>query len=161
MKIINGVKQNGINTGDIDGVAIDDCIIGGTIPAAGVFTSLKGNMSEIIQAASDTLTVAEMRGVLISNYGQGSSDNLQTLPVAAEGMHFIVICGTAQGSNYFRLQAAANDKIYLEGSAGSDNGYVSIAAPVVGAAIAFFTFQTGAATWDWFANTIYGTWIAG
>lgn len=38
MKIINGVKQNGINTGDIDGVAIDDCIIGGDTPAAGSFT---------------------------------------------------------------------------------------------------------------------------
>ena len=164
MEIINGIKTISapiINSPNVDGGTIDNCIVGGTTPAPGTFTSLEGNISEIIQATSDTLIASELRSVQISNYGQGASDNLQQLPIAAEGMSFIALCGTAQAANYFRFQADTSDKIYLEGAAGSDNGYVSIATPVVGAAIAFFTFQTGATTFDWFANTIYGTWIAG
>ena len=47
MEIINGVKQNGINTGDVDGVAIDDCIIGGTTPAAGTFASLTQSVNNV------------------------------------------------------------------------------------------------------------------
>ena len=155
-------KKTGTSiTPNVDGDSLDATVIGRTTPAAGIFTSLKGNISEIIQSTSDTLTASELRGMQISNYGQGASDNLQQLPSAAEGMSFIALCGTAQAANYFRFQAAASDKIYLEGAAGSDNGYVSIMAPIVGAAIAFFTFQTGSTSWDWFANTIYGTWIAG
>ncbi len=115
---------------------------------------------EIIQAASDTLTVAEVKGMQISNYGQGAANNLQGLPTAAKGMSFAAVCGTAQAAHYFRFQAAANDKFYLDGVAGSDNGSVSIAVPVVGATIYFFTFQTGATTWDWYASTIAGNWVA-
>jgi hypothetical protein len=115
---------------------------------------------EIIQAASDTLTVAEVKGMQISNYGQGAENNLQGLPTAAKGMSFAAVCGTAQAAHYFRFQAAANDKFYLDGVAGSDNGSVSIAVPVVGATIYFFTFQTGATAWDWYASTIAGNWVA-
>jgi len=123
--------------------------------------NIKGNMDEIIQATSDTLTAAELRGTIISNYGQGAANNLQGLPTAAEGMNFIGVCGTAQAAHYFRFQAGATDKIYLDGVAGADNGYVSIAAPVVGSCIYFFTFQTGAGVYDWYAATTVGTWLAG
>ena len=134
--------------------------IGGTTPAAGTFTTLSGSMDEIIQASSDTLTAAEVKGSIISNYGQGAADNLQGLPTAAEGMNFIGVCGTAQAANYFRFQAGATDKIYLNGVAGADNGSVSIAVPVVGASIVFYTFQTGAGVYDWGAITVSGLWIA-
>jgi len=134
--------------------------IGGTTPANGDFLLLTGNLDEIVQAASDTLGVAELRGQTISNFGQGAADNLQTLPTAAEGMSFLAVCGTAQAANYFGFQADTNDKIYLNGTAGSDNGIVKIAAPVVGAMIYFFTFKTGATSWDWAAITIYGVWVA-
>ena len=122
--------------------------------------NIKGNMDEIIQATSDTLTAAEVRGTIISNYGQGAADNLQTLPTAAEGMNFIGVCGTAQAANYFRFQAGATDKIYLNGVAGADNGSVSIAVPVVGSSIVFYTFQTGAGVYDWGAITVSGLWTA-
>lgn len=121
---------------------------------------VRGAVDEIIQASSDTLTVAEVKGTQINNYGQGAVDNLQTLPTAAEGMNFMAVCGTAQASNYFGFKADTNDKFYLDGTAGSDNGIVKIAAPVVSAKIYFHTFQTGAATWDWAADTISGAWIA-
>lgn len=147
-------------TADIDGGTIDGATIGATTPANGDFLLLTGNFDEIVQASSDTLTVAELRGQTISNYGQGAADNLQTLPTAAEGMSFTAVCGTAQASNYFGFKADTNDKFYLDGTAGSDNGIVKIAAPVVGAMIYFYTFQTGATTWDWAALTVSGLWVA-
>jgi len=160
---INGVEQtvgSDIVNPNIDGGTIDGTPIGQTTPAAGTFAPLTGTMDEIIQATSDTLTAAEVKGIIISNYGQGAGDNLQVLPTAAEGMSFVAVCGTAQAANYFRFQADTNDKIYLDGTAGSDNGSVSIAAPVVGAMIVFFTFQTGAGAYDWAATIISGTWVA-
>ena len=145
----------------ITGGAVDGTPIGGTTPAVGTFTTLKGFIDEIVQASSDTLTPAELKGTSISNYGQTTANNLQGLPTAAEGMNFAVVCGTAQGAHYFRFQADTSDKIYLNGTAGSDNGYVEIAAPVVGAMIVFLTFQTGATTFDWIASVVSGTWAAG
>jgi hypothetical protein len=139
----------------IKGGTIDGTSIGATTPGI-----VRGAIDEIVQASSDTLTAAELRGTFINNFGQGAADNLQTLPTAAEGMSFVLICGTAQAANYFGVQADTNDKIYLDGTAGSDNGIVKIAAPVVGAAIAFYTFQTGTSTYDWFANSVSGVWIA-
>lgn len=121
---------------------------------------VRSAFDEIIQASSDILIAAEVKGTIISNYGQGAADNLQTLPTAAEGMSFMAVCGTAQASNYFGFKADTNDKFYLDGTAGSDNGIVKIAAPVVGAKIYFHTFQTGADTYDWGADTITGAWIA-
>lgn len=139
-------------------------IIGGTIDGVTIGTTtpgiVRGAIDEIIQASSDTLTVAEVKSTLISNYGQGAADNLQALPTAEEGMSFMAVCGTAQAANYFGFQADTNDKIYLDGTAGSDNGIVKIAAPVVGAKIYFHTFQTGAGAWDWMADTITGAWVA-
>lgn len=164
MELVNGIETivgPVVVSPDIDGGTIDDCIIGASTPAAGTFDLLKGSMDEIVQASSDTLEAAEVKGTIITNYGQGSSNNLQELPTAAEGMSFVAICGTAQAAHYFRFQADSSDKIYLDGTAGSDNGYISIAVPVVGAMIVFSTFQAGATAWDWAAVTISGSWVAG
>ncbi len=122
---------------------------------------MRGGISEICQPTSDSLTAEELKGTIINNYGQGAANNLQSLPTAAEGMSFLVICGTAQAANYFRFQADTNDKIYLDGVAGADNGYVTIAAPVVGSVILLYTFRTGETSYDWFANTVSGAWAAG
>ena len=143
-----------INTGQIQITPYNPgsvAITGGTIAA---------NFDEIIQAASDTLTAAELRGQTINNYDQAAADNLQTLPTAAEGMSFVGVCGTAQAAHYFGFKADTNDKIYLDGTAGSDNGIVKIAAPVVGSMIYFFTFKTGVTSYDWAALTISGVWVA-
>lgn len=135
--------------------------IGGTTPANGNFLLVTANFDEIIQATSDTLTAAELRGQQISNYGQGAVDNLQALPTAAEGMHARIMCGTVQGANYFRFQAGATDKIYWNGIAGSDNGYITIAAPAVNAWFDISSFKTGASTYDWEATVGFGNWAAG
>ena len=124
-------------------------------------SNIGAKLDEIVKASSATLTSIEVTGTIVSNYGQGAANNLQSLPTAAEGMSFIAVCGTAQAAHYFRFQADTNDKIYLGGTAGSDNGYVQIAVPVVASMIAFSTFQTGTATFDWAASVVTGTWVAG
>lgn len=115
--------------------------------------------NEVIQSSSDTLIVTELYDTIINNYGQGASNNLQVLPTAVEGLSFIAVCGTAQAAHYFGFQADTSDKVYLDGVAGSDNEGVQIAVPVVGTCIYWYTFQTGAGAYDWFANTIHGNWV--
>lgn len=145
----------------ITGGSIDGVTTGETTPGRGYFTTLKGTNDEVIAASSGNLSASDLKNNIVNNYGQGAANNLQQLPTAAEGMAFLAICGTAQAANYFRIKAATNDKIYLDGTAGSDNGYVSIAAPVVGAVIVFYTFKTGESTYDWYASTVSGAWAAG
>ena len=111
-------------------------------------------------SANATLTAANCYGTMISNYGQAAADVHLDLPTAAAGLNFIAIVGTAQAANFWKLRADTNDKIYLDGVAGSDNGYVGLAAPAVGDYATFITFQTGANAWDWICKSGYGTWVA-
>ena len=72
----------------------------------------------------------------------------------------MVVCGTTV-AKYYRIKANTNDKIYLDGTAGADNGYVGIASAAMGATITFIAFQTGAEAYDWIATVISGNWVAG
>lgn len=110
---------------------------------------------QITQAATDTLTAAEVSGTVISNYGQ-EAENTQTLPAAAAGYNGMVIIGTA-GAGAFHLKAGAGDKIYLDGTALDDGDKVSIATPAVGNYFSFWSFQTGASSYDWIVTTGAGT----
>lgn len=114
---------------------------------------------EFVKAVTATLTSDMMYGGLVNTYGQ-DADMVLTLPAPTAGMHFTVIVGTTV-AKYVRVKAATNDKIYLDGTAGSDAGYVGIASVTAGEAIRLFAFQTGAAAYDWFADTLSGTWVAG
>jgi hypothetical protein len=109
---------------------------------------------EVIAATSATLTAAQVRGNVINNYGQGAADNVQTCPTAAQGMGFVGVVGqdTASGDK-FCFRAGTNDKIYLNGVAGSDNGYVCLTDPAIGNMITCFTFQVGASAFDWRCST--------
>lgn len=120
-----------------------------------VITSL---ISEVVKTATGNLSVAEVSGTIINNYEQANDVTL-TLPTATSGLSFMVVLGTTV-AKYFRIQAGTNDKIYLDGVAGSDNEYVGLASASIGAMISFATFQTGASTYDWVATTISGTWEA-
>lgn len=114
---------------------------------------------ENVLAATATITSDMCYGGLINTYGQ-AADMVLTLPAPTAGMHFKVIVGTTV-AKYVHVKAATNDKIYLDGTAGSDAGYVGIASVSAGEAIEIFAFQTGAAAYDWFVNTLSGTWVAG
>lgn len=130
--------------------------IGETAPS-----TIRSFMNEVLVTVSTALTTLQTSGVIINNYGQ-DTDVVNDLPAAAKGLNFIAILGTTVAKYYrFRCLDAANDKIYLDGVAGSDDGYVGVASAAIGNAISFVTFQTGSGTYDWFATTLSGTWVAG
>ena len=114
---------------------------------------------EVVKTATGDLTAVECSSTIINNYDQDDDATL-TMPTAAAGLSFMAVCGTTV-AKYLRIKADTNDKIYLNGVAGSDNGYVGIASAAVGAAITFASFQTGASAWDWIATTLANTWVAG
>jgi hypothetical protein len=118
---------------------------------------------EIIAPATVTLTAQQINGrarsAIVNNYGQ-SNDAVITLPVIAKDMFFDCILGTTV-AKYYRITAGASDKIYLDGVAGADGGYVGIASAVAGAALSCRAFQTGAAAYDWYCSTASGNWVAG
>jgi len=112
-------------------------------------------INEIVQASTDTLTAAEVSSTIINNYGQ-AAENTQTLPAAAKGYNGMCVIGTA-GAGAFHLKAGASDKIYLDGTALDDGDKVSLATPAVGDYFTFWTFQTGASSYDWIVTTGSGT----
>jgi len=115
-------------------------------------------VNEVIKSSTATLTTAEVTGTIINNYGQ-SEDVTLTLPAAANGLTFMVVLGT-EVAKYFHIEPNANDKIYLNGTAGADGGYVGVSSAKAGNAISFTSFQTGTDTYDWLAVSIAGDWSA-
>jgi hypothetical protein len=113
---------------------------------------------EYVEAATDTLTIDQCYGSIINNYGQ-ADDTTLTLPAIAAGMNFTVLLGTTV-AKYFRLDPNASDSIYLDGVTTGDGKYVGVASAAVGNAIQFIAFQTGASTYDWYASTVSGAWLA-
>ena len=121
-------------------------------------STLAVGITNITQAADDTLSAAEVSGNVISNYGQGAA-NTQTLPAAATGYNCIVVVGTT--GNALNVKAGAGDKIYFDGTALDDGDKVTCATPAVGNYLSCWTFQTGASAWDWICTTGSGTWTDG
>jgi hypothetical protein len=119
---------------------------------------LRAIIDEDIEAASDTLSVSQVSGGLINNYGQ-NADATMTLPAIAAGYSFTVILGTTV-AKYYRLDPNANDLIILDGVASTDGKYVGIASAVQGAAISCLAITTGASAYDWACYTISGAWAA-
>jgi len=115
---------------------------------------------EIGGSVTGNLSASDCRGTIINNYGQASATITKTLPVAEAGLNFVAICGSAPGAYQWKIKANTSDKIYLNGTAGTDNQSV-IVTPTIGNYITFATFKTGASTWDWIATTGSGSWTAG
>jgi len=124
------------------------------------FTELYGSLTEVDGSASGALTVANCKNTRINNYGQTTENVALTLPTAEAGLRFSAVIGTTQAGNTWKLTADTNDKIYLDGIAGTDNQSV-IVTPAISNSLDMYTFQTGAASWDWIATTVTGTWTAG
>jgi hypothetical protein len=127
--------------------------IGETTP-----NTIRALSKEIIKASSGSLSAAEVAGTLINNYGQAAAVTL-TLPTCAAGMSFVVILGTTY-ANYYRIDPAATDSVFLSGVTTGDGKYIGIASAVKGACITFMAFQTGSGAYDWLATGVNGTWAA-
>jgi hypothetical protein len=119
---------------------------------------LRSDRVEYIRPTSANITADQMLDSVINNYGQGSVDNIQNLPPAAANLRATFDVGTDPGGTYiFGFRAYSGDKIYLDGTGGSDGNGVYIE-PTVGDKIVVEAFQTGATSWDWIAITHHGTW---
>ena len=136
----------------------------------GTFTGAVTAGTKIInQPATDTLTVAEIMGTVITNYGQAEA-NTQTLPSTADvitavgsgvEVAFIAQIRTA-GAGAFHLKANGSDKHYFDDGSGTvtaltDGDKVSIATPAVGDTLVVMMIQTGAEAWDWLTTCTRGT----
>jgi len=137
-------------------------ITGGNIAAltaAQVYTLLGDKaVTEVDGHAGVNLTAAQCTNTIIYNTGQAAANVANVLPAAAAGYKFTAVVGTTQAENTWKFTAAAGNKIYLNGSAGTD-GQSVIVTPAIGNYIRFFTFKTD--NWDWIATTGHGTWTAG
>ena len=116
---------------------------------------LAAKIKTVTQPTTDTLTVPEVSGTQISNYGQGA-ENTQTLPAAEEGLNGVVVIGTA-GAGALHLKAGGGDKIYLNGVALDDADKASLSTPAVGDYFTFESFKTGASDYDWMVISGQGT----
>ena len=122
--------------------------------------SIRGTYKSVDGSANATLTVAQVTGTIISNQGQAAANIALVLPVAVAGYSFTAVVGTTQAGNTWKFTAGGGDKIYLDGVSGTD-GQSAIVTPTIGNFITFFTFKSGAGTYDWIAQTGAGTWTAG
>uniref|UniRef100_A0A6M3KHE8 Uncharacterized protein n=1 Tax=viral metagenome TaxID=1070528 RepID=A0A6M3KHE8_9ZZZZ len=139
------------------GVVIDSSnhIVMGDLTVSGKATS---KFDEVVKAATDSIKVAECKGTLINNYGQGAASTL-TLPTAVEGYALQIVITDTDDSLYIDVQGT--DKFYLDGVALDDGDRVTNGTPAVGDMISIISVQTGASEWNWIANTIKGTWADG
>jgi hypothetical protein len=131
--------------------------IGGTTPGV-----IYGLAKEIYKTASadSPLTALQCSKTIVSNYGMTDADCVISLPAAAEGLSFICILPAVR-ARYFKFRAGATDKIYLGGTAGSDNGYIGVASGyVTGSSCQIFAFKASDGGFDWFCLPIFGTWVA-
>jgi hypothetical protein len=112
---------------------------------------------EYVFTANDTLTAAECTGSIINNRGQADDVTL-TLPAVAEGLNFVVTLGTTT-AHYLHIDPNASEVIYFNGLALTGGYWVGIASCTIGATITFHSFETGAATWAWYAAPVCGDWV--
>lgn len=120
-------------------------------PVAAWSSSLAVGITATTEAATDTLTAAQVNGGVVNNYGQAAPNTL-TLPTAAAGYNCIVVVSTA-GAGALNVKAGASDKIYLDGVALDDGDKAALATPAVGNTLTCFTFQTGASAYDWICTS--------
>jgi hypothetical protein len=141
-------------------------ITAATFPA-GAFSftdtqTLPYKMSEVVPTFTTgavTLTAAECSNTIVSNYSQAAESTI-TLPAAASGLAFVVTVVTT-GVGALHIKAGASDKHYFDGVALDDADKISCATPAIGNMISVLAFKSGAATYDWIATSITGTWTDG
>lgn len=149
------LTSNDIGRGEWGVTLAEPGNIGETTP--GFIRSLN---REVFIVSSRALTALECSGTIISNYGMTDADLVGTLPTCSAGLGFICILPAVR-ARYFKFRAGSTDKIYLDGTAGADNGYVGVESGyATGAAISFIVFKASDGNYDWFATGIFGSWIA-
>ena len=146
----NGASSN-IGAGNFTSINAANVTIG---------TSLYSTPATVIAATNTTLTETQVMGTVINNYG-AASNLIYTLPVGSANMSSFLFVAGSTYADFQRFLSQAPNKIYLDGVAGANAGYVQVPTVAVDNKITCFTFQTGAAVWDWTCSTVSGAWVAG
>lgn len=138
-------------------VVVDTATIPGSRGAAGA-TGAPGTFQAlgVDGHASGSLTTTQVSSTIIDNVGQSVACDL-VLPACAAGLAFVMQASEA-GVNLWRIGAAASDKLYLNGVAGANNGYIGIV-PTVGAYLSVWSFKSGVGKYDWMAVVGMGNWV--
>lgn len=118
----------------------------------------RNSFDAYVEAATDTLTASQCYGGQINNYGQ-SGNVVLALPAVTAGMSFTWVAGST-AAFYYRIDPDANDKIILDGVAGSDGKYIGLASVTQGDWVYFRAIQTGAGAYDWMATSGLGAFVA-
>jgi hypothetical protein len=120
-------------------------------------------LNEVIKVASASLTLQEVAGTVISNYGEtDDADLILTGPDIDTygGASFVYNIVAAMATNDTCVKAAADNLINFEGTNGAANGCVCNAAPALGDKLTCYSLTTGAGATDWFCEGTRGTWAA-
>jgi hypothetical protein len=105
---------------------------------------------EKIASGDTTLVATDVYGTRINNYGQTTNTTI-TLPTCNYGMDTVFVFGTATPASY--TVSVPSGYLYYSGGYSSK---VSIT-PAVGDYFVLYSFQTGAATWQWILKNGQGT----
>lgn len=116
-------------------------------------------LATISKSSSGNLSVLEVSGRKINNYGQTVA-NTQTFPTAADKMSVLFEI-TTTGVGAFNAKAGASDKIMLDDTWLDDGDKASCATPALGDTLSCWTIKTGASAWDWICYSGKGTWTDG
>ena len=131
-----------------------DQVITGDLTVHG---SVSAGLPRVVKAATGSLSVADLRGCLVSNKGQ-TDDATISLPAIAEGMHCLV-CLETTVAKYWRLDPNASEVIIFDGTTLTGGYYVGIASAVDGAMLSVVA-RYAETTLVWDIKTIEGTWAA-
>lgn len=117
---------------------------------------IQGLNKEIVCAAGVTLSVNQVAGTVLNNYGQTAGVTI-TLPVATSGLQFVFLAGTSL-QDILAISPAVTNFIYLAGASTGLGKAVYVNPVQAGQAISFISFQTGEAQYDWVASAVRGSW---
>ncbi len=113
------------------------------------------------QTADGALTAQECCGTIVSFYGLTDADCNIPLPAAVEGLQFVADLPTVR-ARYVRLTANGTDTITKNGETGSAGGYLGVLSGwAAKTRCNFYTTRSADGGWDWCADPIFGTWVAG
>ena len=146
----------------IEGGTIDNTLIGQTTPAAGTFTTLIGQFSEIAKAADTvTLTAAECSGTLITNRGwDGADDQTFTFPAAVAGLKckFLAVVASGGTADTYFDTSGSTTNIYLDGTAVGDGVRIWTQEIAIGEGFVAHTFTIDGSTYEWAIDSVNGIW---
>lgn len=106
------------------------------------------------KSSDGNLSAVEVSNSTIYVYGNAGAVTL-TLPTCAAGYHFSLLIGTA--TQLVHLDTQSSDQIFVGHTGYGDGSKLSFSNVAIGNGVECWSFQTGAAAYDWVCRAIDGT----